>query len=100
MVAHPIGTVGFPWDENQDWRPNRAFSTALLVAYLKQIKFNIAEAETMKELNCFCNRSLRCNHLRRFFAGDRRFPVDTWWFAFTCGRFQKESNVFHHPTHG
>jgi hypothetical protein len=35
----------------QDWRPNRAFSTALLVAYLRQIKFKIADAESMTELN-------------------------------------------------
>jgi hypothetical protein len=37
----------------QDWRPNKTFSTALLVTYLKQIRFKIADADTMKELNCW-----------------------------------------------
>jgi hypothetical protein len=35
----------------QDWRRNRAFSTALLIAYLKQIKLKIADADTVIELN-------------------------------------------------
>jgi hypothetical protein len=35
----------------QDWRPNTALSTALLLAYLKDIEGRIYESETMSELN-------------------------------------------------
>jgi hypothetical protein len=35
----------------QDWRPNRALSTALLLAYLKDIEDKIHDADTMHEVN-------------------------------------------------
>jgi hypothetical protein len=35
----------------QDWRPNRALSTALLIGYLKETKVKIVESMTMEELN-------------------------------------------------
>jgi hypothetical protein len=35
----------------QDWRPNKAFSTELLIAYLEAIKFKISDAVSSTKLN-------------------------------------------------
>jgi hypothetical protein len=35
----------------QDWRPNRALSTALILAYLKDIESKIYDSETIHKVN-------------------------------------------------
>jgi hypothetical protein len=35
----------------QDWRPNKALSTELILSYLRQIQLKVVEAETLREEN-------------------------------------------------
>jgi hypothetical protein len=35
----------------QDWRPNKAFSTKLILAYLQAIEIKISDAESLSDLN-------------------------------------------------
>jgi hypothetical protein len=44
-------SIGCKHRMGQDWRPNKALSTSLLLAYLKKIEFRIGDSETMSELN-------------------------------------------------
>jgi hypothetical protein len=44
-------SIGCKRRMGQDWRPNMALSTSLLVAYLKSVHGRIHDAETMSELN-------------------------------------------------
>jgi hypothetical protein len=44
-------TIGCKRRMGQDWRPNKAFSTALLLSYLKSIEDKIWDSETMEDFN-------------------------------------------------
>jgi hypothetical protein len=43
--------IGCKHRMGQDWRPNQAFSTELLLAYLHRLEFRIADATSLSELN-------------------------------------------------
>jgi hypothetical protein len=46
-------SIGWKNCIGQDWRPNKALSTELILSYLRQIQLKVVEAETLREENCW-----------------------------------------------